>query len=80
VNVIFSAISATLFAILPAIISNGEAPLVACGTAGVCFATCAVLLNGARFAGTALLAVLPAGALTVDTAIVGLMIIVIVLH
>jgi hypothetical protein len=59
-------------AILPAMISKGEAPF-ACGTGGVCFATCAVLLKdvllrGALFAGTALLAVFPAGAETVDTA------------
>ena len=49
-------------------ISKGEAPF-ACGTGGVCFATCAVLLRGARFAGTARRAVLPAGALTVEAAI-----------
>jgi hypothetical protein len=46
-NVTFSAISATLLAILPAMISKGEAPFIACGTGGVALAAAAVFDLGA---------------------------------
>jgi hypothetical protein len=45
-NVTVSAISATLFAILAAIISKGDTPFMAAGTGGVFFAAAAVAVRG----------------------------------
>jgi hypothetical protein len=45
INVTVSAISATLFAILAAIISKGDTPFMAAGTGGVFFAATAVAVR-----------------------------------